>query len=138
MECRIEGALGHLEDVLGDLLDALRDGPAVLWLERERSEDQQIERALRQIDAFATHHPVSPFALLQEHSVTTPVEAQRVAPRSRFPNCWHVQAEGHRDTGTTTGTMFPTEAARSRWKLAQAPERAQSTQRLRSRHLPQL
>src|SRR4051812_35443582 len=79
MECRIEGALGHLEDVLGDLLDALRDGPAVLRLERERSEDQQIERALREIDAFATHEPVSPFALLQEHSVTTPVEVQGYA-----------------------------------------------------------
>src|SRR5262249_6129124 len=49
MEGRIERALVDLQDVLGNLLDALGDGPAVLGILLQRAEDQQIERAGQQI-----------------------------------------------------------------------------------------
>ena len=54
---RIEGALLHLQDVLGDLLDPLRDGVAVDRAERNDLEDQDIERAPKQvgISCFITH-----------------------------------------------------------------------------------
>src|SRR5262245_39652757 len=41
MERRIERALAHVERVARDLLEALRDRPAVLGLERQGLEDQQ-------------------------------------------------------------------------------------------------
>ena len=62
MEGGIERTLRHLERLTGDLLDPLGDGPAVL-LERQRAEDQQIQRALRKVDALVAI--VTPFVLLQ-------------------------------------------------------------------------
>src|ERR671919_2030070 len=49
MESRIKGALIDLQDVLGNLLDALGDGPAVQGILLQRAQDQQIERAGQQI-----------------------------------------------------------------------------------------
>src|SRR4029079_4755487 len=49
MEGRIERALVDLQDVLGDLLDALGDGPAVQGILLQRAQDQQIERAGQQV-----------------------------------------------------------------------------------------
>ena len=46
----IERALLHLQDVAGNLMDAFGDRPAVLRLERNGLENQQIERSLRQLD----------------------------------------------------------------------------------------
>jgi len=53
MEGGVEGALLDLEDVLGDLLDALGDGPAVLGLESEGFEDEKVESALDEVVGFA-------------------------------------------------------------------------------------
>lgn len=49
----IEGALAHLENVAGDLADALCDGPAVHRLQGDDFEDQQVEGALDEIRRFA-------------------------------------------------------------------------------------
>src|SRR5204862_44885 len=49
MQSRIERALRDLQGVPAHLLDALPDRPAVLRFERQRLEDQQIERALNQV-----------------------------------------------------------------------------------------
>ena len=55
MESRVHRALLDLQDAARDLLDALRNGPAVLRLERERLQDQEVQSALRQVDAFIRH-----------------------------------------------------------------------------------
>jgi hypothetical protein len=44
-----------LQNVFGDLLNALGNGPAVLRLEGNRFEDEQIESALRQIEFLGGH-----------------------------------------------------------------------------------
>src|SRR4249920_2838863 len=62
MQRRIERSLLHAQRILRDLLDAIGDGPAVLRLERERLEDQEIERSLRQIDLRRLGHSASPSA----------------------------------------------------------------------------
>src|SRR5262245_36555506 len=49
MEGRIQRALIDLQDVLGNLLDALGDGPAVQGILLQRAQNQQIERAGQQI-----------------------------------------------------------------------------------------
>src|SRR5262245_1657615 len=49
MERRIERALIDLQDVLGNLLDALGDGPPVQGILLQRAQDQQVERAGQQI-----------------------------------------------------------------------------------------
>ena len=36
-------------------MQALRDGPAMAWLERERFQDQEVECALREIDLLVGH-----------------------------------------------------------------------------------
>ena len=50
---RVKRALLHLQRFFRDLLDALRDRPAVLGLEGERLEDQQVESALYEVAWFA-------------------------------------------------------------------------------------
>ena len=50
---RIERALLHAQQFVRDLLDALRDRPAVHRLERDRPQDQQVERALNQVGLVA-------------------------------------------------------------------------------------
>src|SRR5262245_22371472 len=54
VECRIERAIAHLEDVARHLLQALTDRPAVERLEREDLEEQKIECSLNQI-RWAAH-----------------------------------------------------------------------------------
>ena len=49
MERGIERALGNLQHVAGDLLDALRDRPAVHRSRGECAENEQVQRALQQI-----------------------------------------------------------------------------------------
>jgi hypothetical protein len=49
MQRGIKRALVHLQNLLGDLPDALRDAPAVHGLERKSSQDQQVQRALNQV-----------------------------------------------------------------------------------------
>lgn len=53
MESGVQGALLNLQNVAGDLLDALGDGPAVLGLESQGFEDQEIESALDEVVGFA-------------------------------------------------------------------------------------
>ena len=55
VEGRVERPLWHLDDVGRDLSDPFRDGPSVLRLEGEGAEDQQVQRALWQIDACGGH-----------------------------------------------------------------------------------
>jgi hypothetical protein len=45
----VEGTLLNLQHFPGDLLDALGDGPAVLRLERDSFENQQVQRSLHEI-----------------------------------------------------------------------------------------
>ena len=55
MERRVERPLVDPQDVARDLLDALRDAPAVHRLERQRLQDEHVERALQEI-LFLTSH----------------------------------------------------------------------------------
>ena len=50
---RIERALLHLQHIVGRLLDRLGDGVAVRGSEEQGAENEEIERALQQLDAFA-------------------------------------------------------------------------------------
>ena len=59
MKRGIERALLHLQDVLRDLLQALRDGVAVERPERRHLQDQHVERALQQI-GFCGRHTLMP------------------------------------------------------------------------------
>jgi hypothetical protein len=52
MERGIERSLVHLQDVARQLLDALRNRPAMLRLEQERLQDEEIERALDEVDGL--------------------------------------------------------------------------------------
>ena len=53
MECGIKGALPDLQDLFGHLLDALGDCPAMLRLEGDDAQDEQVESALYQIVRFS-------------------------------------------------------------------------------------
>ena len=64
----IERTLLDAEDVARYLLDALGDGPAVLRAEGKSLEDEQVEGALRKVDAFGRQIG-SPFWLLHEEIV---------------------------------------------------------------------
>ena len=56
MEGRVERALVNLQDGLGDLLNALRDRPAVQRLGLQRPKDEQVERARQKIrDGVSSH-----------------------------------------------------------------------------------
>ena len=48
-ERRVDGALAYLQRVLGELLDAVGESPSVHRRERERLEDEQVERALQDL-----------------------------------------------------------------------------------------
>jgi hypothetical protein len=56
LERGVEGALVDLEHPVGDLLHALADAPAVHRLERERLEDEQVERATEGVALRADGH----------------------------------------------------------------------------------
>ena len=51
----VQRALLDLQNVFGDLLNTFRNGPAMLRLESNRFEDEQIESALRQIEFCGRH-----------------------------------------------------------------------------------
>ena len=53
MQSRIQRALIHLQHILGNLPDALRDRPAVHRFERNRLQDQQVHGSLHQVSRFA-------------------------------------------------------------------------------------
>src|SRR6266849_5335883 len=55
----VQRTLLNLQCIARNLLDSLGDGPAMLRFERQRSQDQQVQGALRQVDAFDGH--VLPF-----------------------------------------------------------------------------
>src|SRR5690348_3324352 len=55
MQRRVERALFDAQHVFGNLLNALRNGPAVLRLKRQRLEDQQIECSLWKVDTAVGH-----------------------------------------------------------------------------------
>ena len=58
MERRIQGTLPNLQSRTGHLTQPLGNGPPVLGLERERFEDQEIERPLGKIQPSISHtHP---------------------------------------------------------------------------------
>ena len=68
MQCGIERALLNLQYVLGDLLDTLGNGPAVLRLEGKRFQDEEIEGALWQIQFFG-RHGANPFSFYRTIAV---------------------------------------------------------------------
>lgn len=49
-------------------MNALGNGPAVTGAQRERSKNQQVQRALRKIDSFLGHafHPSFPYDFYRE------------------------------------------------------------------------
>jgi hypothetical protein len=55
MQRRIQRTLLDLENFAGNLMDPLGNSPAVIGSQGQRSQDQQIERALRKIDALLRH-----------------------------------------------------------------------------------
>lgn len=61
---RVQGALLDAEDVTRYLLHAFGDGPAVLRTNGERSEDEEVECALREVDV--RWQQFIPLVLLQE------------------------------------------------------------------------
>ena len=54
MKCRVERPLLHLQNLIGDLLNTLGNGPTVLRLERDSFENKQVESALHEI-AWLAH-----------------------------------------------------------------------------------
>src|SRR5262245_15262793 len=52
MERRVQRALLDVEGRAGDLVEAFRDSPAVLRLEGHGLQDEEVECALRKIEAF--------------------------------------------------------------------------------------
>jgi len=51
----VERALVHAQRLLRDLLDAMRHGPPVHWLAGERAEDEEVERALKELVGWEGH-----------------------------------------------------------------------------------
>ena len=49
MQSGIERALIHLQDILGNMANALSDGPTMHRLERDGLEDKKVESALHEI-----------------------------------------------------------------------------------------
>jgi hypothetical protein len=58
LQSGVQRSLLHLQDVVGELADALRDRPAVERLQRDRFHDQQIDGALDQVGGFAHPFPL--------------------------------------------------------------------------------
>jgi hypothetical protein len=53
VECRVESALRDLEHLLSGLLDAGSDRPAMYRLERQRPQNEETQRALKEVGRFA-------------------------------------------------------------------------------------
>jgi hypothetical protein len=58
MECRVERALVNLQDVLGDLLDALRNRPAVERLRLKGPKDEEIQGTRKKVWNGVSSHGV--------------------------------------------------------------------------------
>src|SRR5438105_11365201 len=56
VQCRVQRALWDLKRCARDLVDALGNPPTVHRLERERFENQEVERALRQVESGVVGH----------------------------------------------------------------------------------
>src|SRR6266404_3014779 len=56
VQCRIQRSLLHLKHAAGNLLDAFGNRPAVLRAQRNRLQNQKVQRSLRKIDAFFVAH----------------------------------------------------------------------------------
>jgi hypothetical protein len=63
-----------LKHIAGDLLNPLGNCPPVLRLERQRFQNQEIQGALRQVNAFVCHAP--PFASTKGNNNIRVVEVQ--------------------------------------------------------------
>ena len=61
MECFVEGRVFDFEDAVGALVDPSRDGVAVHRAPGERSEHEDVERALEQVHRLCGHSSVSPY-----------------------------------------------------------------------------
>src|SRR5262249_38916880 len=77
IECGIQRSLADLERIARELLDALADSPAVQWRERERFENQQVQRAFQNIGGGG--HGLS--CRTNQGVYDSPVELTRVACR---------------------------------------------------------
>jgi hypothetical protein len=53
MKGGVKGALLHLQDFAGKLLNPLGDSPAVHWFKEEGFEDEEVEGALNEVAWFA-------------------------------------------------------------------------------------
>src|SRR5437762_1952065 len=74
MQRGIERSLLYPQGIAGDLLQAFGDRPPVERLERQSLEDEQVESALREIEAFV--HWRASLSLLQKEHNTGIVEVQ--------------------------------------------------------------
>src|SRR5688500_9050683 len=69
LECRVQRSLIEREDAARDLLDALHDAPAVVRTERERLEDEHLERARKNWRVAGGHdRPVAKLQVAYPHS----------------------------------------------------------------------
>jgi hypothetical protein len=73
MKGGIQRTLLDLQDFAGYLMDSFGNGPAVVGAEGECSEDQEVQRALREIDTLVSHQ--LPLSFYTDDSIP-PVEAQ--------------------------------------------------------------
>ena len=73
MQCRIERALLHLQDVAGNLLKPLRDGVAVNRPESDDFEDEDVERPLQEVR----------FRRVRRHAMTIYIYICRMSRRQR-------------------------------------------------------
>ena len=74
MQRRVKRTLLDAQHIAGNLFNAFRNGPAVLRLQRQRLEDQQVECSLREIDSFVCHQ--LPFRFYSKHRTPAVVEVQ--------------------------------------------------------------
>src|SRR5579863_4785344 len=103
VERRVERALGHGKDVAGDLLDALRDAPAVLRLERQRAQDEEIEGALKHV-GLAADHGFLPLDNRQQEFLLSLVECQgEYANRGRKVSGGAAPSRGRSGVGSWAG-----------------------------------
>src|SRR4030095_7333057 len=94
MECRVERALRDLQDILGDLLDALCDGPSMLRFRGKCLKDQEVERALNEVGRLAHDSgsiPRSSTIIPRRSTIGKAPDASGLWTNS--PRCWRRAAE---------------------------------------------
>ncbi len=88
MERGVKRPLVDLQDVLRDLLDPLRNGPSMHGLRLERSKNQEVKRALRDVGRRLSRHwcRVTTLTLLdvecQHHSSAFPTRVSATPVRT--------------------------------------------------------